>query len=434
MHWVTAAGHVRRGDAADHDRGQQGAARRSRACATSARTSARRSSARRSPASTSARTGSASTRRPTTTTTLDAIEDVTDELPRPVPRDPDLPRRAHRGGAHRRQGADRRPHLRRGPERAARRRPRRSRQILAGIDGVEDAARRHLDRRAADRGRGRTWPRRRSTGSSPATSAGPRRPWSPARRSATSSAAGKAYDVVVWSTPQTARTASPTSRTCPSTRRPGKHVRLGDVATVSLQAEPERHRPRGRLAPARRRRERRGPRPRLGRRRAQAEARRRRVRRGYHAELLGEYQERQAAQSPLLATAVVAGAADPAAAAGRRSAAGGSALLVFLTLPMAWSAACSRPGSAGGIVSLGSLVGFFTVFGIAARNGILLINHCQHLEQRRARRSGATWCCAGPGTAVADPDDLAGDRAGPGAAGRPRRTARATRSSTRWRS
>jgi Cu/Ag efflux pump CusA len=36
----------------------------------------------------------------------------------------------------------------------------------------------------------------------------------------------------------------------------------------------------------------------------------------------------------------------------------------------------------GGVISLGSMVGFLTVFGIAARNGILLINHYQHLEDQ----------------------------------------------------
>jgi Cu/Ag efflux pump CusA len=44
--------------------------------------------------------------------------------------------------------------------------------------------------------------------------------------------------------------------------------------------------------------------------------------------------------------------------------------------------------ASGGIISLGSLVGFFTVFGIAARNGILLINHCQHLEQAEGEPFG----------------------------------------------
>jgi Cu/Ag efflux pump CusA len=64
------------------------------------------------------------------------------------------------------------------------------------------------------------------------------------------------------------------------------------------------------------------------------------------------------------------------------------AVLLFLTLPMALVGGVLAAWLAGGIISLGSLVGFFTVFGIAARNGILLINHCQHLEEQEGMASG----------------------------------------------
>ena len=49
----------------------------------------------------------------------------------------------------------------------------------------------------------------------------------------------------------------------------------------------------------------------------------------------------------------------------------------------------------GGIMSLGSLVGFLTVLGIAARNGIMMISHCQHLERDEGMSSDRSWCFAG---------------------------------------
>ena len=56
------------------------------------------------------------------------------------------------------------------------------------------------------------------------------------------------------------------------------------------------------------------------------------------------------------------------------------ATLSFLTLPSALVGGVLAVYFSSGIVSLGSMVGFLTVFGIAARNGIMMINHYQHLE------------------------------------------------------
>jgi Cu/Ag efflux pump CusA len=40
------------------------------------------------------------------------------------------------------------------------------------------------------------------------------------------------------------------------------------------------------------------------------------------------------------------------------------------------------------VISLGSLVGFLTVFGIAARNGILMVSHFQRLEAQEGQAFG----------------------------------------------
>ena len=56
------------------------------------------------------------------------------------------------------------------------------------------------------------------------------------------------------------------------------------------------------------------------------------------------------------------------------------AFMTFVTLPFALVGGVFAALAAGGVVSLGTLVGFLTVLGIAARNGIMMICHFQHLE------------------------------------------------------
>lgn len=54
--------------------------------------------------------------------------------------------------------------------------------------------------------------------------------------------------------------------------------------------------------------------------------------------------------------------------------------LVALTLPFALIGGVAGVLLTGNVLSLGSLVGFVTVLGIAARNGIMLVSHYRHLE------------------------------------------------------
>jgi len=99
----------------------------------------------------------------------------------------------------------------------------------------------------------------------------------------------------------------------------------------------------------------------------------------YYPELLGEFVERQDAQKRILGVAIAAliGIFLLLQACFRSWL---LALIAFLALPASAAGGVLAVLISGGVVSLGSIVGFFAVLGIAARNGILLITHYQHLE------------------------------------------------------
>ena len=108
---------------------------------------------------------------------------------------------------------------------------------------------------------------------------------------------------------------------------------------------------------------------------------------GYHPEFLGEYAEAQASRRRLLLMSIfsVLGIFILLQVDFQSTR---LALLVFLTLPFALIGGIAGMFLSGGVISLGSLIGFVTVLGVAARNGILLIDHYRHLQEEENMEFG----------------------------------------------
>jgi Cu/Ag efflux pump CusA len=57
------------------------------------------------------------------------------------------------------------------------------------------------------------------------------------------------------------------------------------------------------------------------------------------------------------------------------------AVLIMINLPLALIGGVAGVAISGGVVSVASLIGFISVFGIAVRNGIMLVSHIRHLQK-----------------------------------------------------
>ena len=107
----------------------------------------------------------------------------------------------------------------------------------------------------------------------------------------------------------------------------------------------------------------------------------------YYPVLMGEYTERLAVQRTMTIFSIVA-AIGVFFMLHTSFGSARLATLSYVLLPSALVGGVLAAYLGDGIISLGSIVGFLTVLGIAARNGILMINHFQHLEQYEGETFG----------------------------------------------
>jgi len=99
---------------------------------------------------------------------------------------------------------------------------------------------------------------------------------------------------------------------------------------------------------------------------------------GYRVEYGGQFESQQSASNRLavLGVAVLAGLFMLLVLALGESR---DAVLTMVNLPLALIGGVAGVFLAGGVLSVASMIGFITLFGIATRNGIMLISHIQHL-------------------------------------------------------
>jgi Cu/Ag efflux pump CusA len=101
---------------------------------------------------------------------------------------------------------------------------------------------------------------------------------------------------------------------------------------------------------------------------------------GYHVEYGGQFEsEAQASQQLLWLSLGVVVAIFLILSTAFGSSRDG--LLIMVNLPLALIGGVAGVYVAGGVLSVASIVGFITLFGIATRNGIMLVSHIRHLQE-----------------------------------------------------